>query len=94
MKRFWTTKDGKKIRFKDLTNTHLINIYKMIARQHARCIDNAWRLSSMLTGDIALDCIEQDIENLEEMDDYEYVEAACPEITREIETRELLEEIR
>jgi len=94
MKRTWTTKDGRKIKIKELSNTHLINIYKMLARKHDKAIDAACHFLAYLTGEMAIDCMENTLYNLEEIDDWEFVETLCPEITREIELRKLVEEIR
>ena len=53
----WTTKDGKVIPIKDMTDSHLLNSMRMLERQHLHITSTA--MFPQLNGDIAQDMAEQ-----------------------------------
>lgn len=67
---FWVTKGGIKIKICDMNNQHLINTINMLERVvDCRCdsmISSAYKTLSILNGEMAQDCIENEIRVLEE----------------------------
>lgn len=51
--KMWTTKTGEKIRIKDLTDSHLLNILKLLERAKSGQDNIMCGYASMLTGEIA-----------------------------------------
>lgn len=68
----WTTRDGTRVRFVDLTDRHLCNILLFLARlpdAHLEALRRSelsagWSCLSMLNGDMAIMCAEQELDRL------------------------------
>ena len=64
----WTTQDGRKIRVSDLEDSHLKNIVRLIKRAgytHSSTWFSAVNyLSSDLGGEMAQECLEQELNNM------------------------------
>jgi len=56
----WTTKNGRKIRIKDLDDGHLVNIVRMLDRAHAARVLMLCAAQSMVNGDMAQFSLEQE----------------------------------
>lgn len=67
-RKIWITKDGTKIRIKDMTDSHLLNTIKMLDRKHSRVILDAYCFANMLNGEMAQYQMEGEIDRLEEGD--------------------------
>lgn len=67
----WKTKDGREVAFKDMTDQHVINTLEYFRRASAnvypKAISNSWSFGMMLTGEMAQECFEQEITEMEEM---------------------------
>lgn len=66
-KKCWTCKDGRKIKIKDMSDSHLKNTIAMLERAHSSLIENAWAACSILQGEMASYYAEQEIDGLEEV---------------------------
>ena len=92
----WTTKDGKKIKIKDLTDSHLVNIVNLLHRTAEKHllqeITAAYSISATLNGEMAQLCCDNDIVNMENMDLSEWLSynVACYDnLIKEVEKRKL-----
>lgn len=66
----WTTKEGKTLDIKDMTDSHLLFSHRLISERRITmedAIESAWSFSSMLQGEMALVQIDRDIDRLEDM---------------------------
>jgi hypothetical protein len=63
--RKWTTRDGIKIRIKDLDDEHLKNIIKMLERLHTNKIMVAYSTLGFIHGEMASYYLEQDLRAME-----------------------------
>lgn len=73
-RKMWTTKDGTKIRIKDMTDSHLLTTIKMLERKHSTVILEAYCFAGSLNGEMAQYAMEGEIDRLEEGDASEW----CP----------------
>lgn len=73
--RVWTTKDGKKLRICEMTDSHLLNAINLLERVAKNARDGelqaAYGIAPMLQGEMASYYIEQDIDSMEEDPDGE-----------------------
>ena len=60
----WTTKDGRKIPIRKLTDTHLVNIIRMLERNHEHNIEAAWSAAFSFNGEMAQMVAENAAEDL------------------------------
>lgn len=74
----WTCKDGTSIRVCDMTDSHLLNACRLVERGIKNSYENqmamAYSTSSMLTGEMAMECAEMAIRQMEEADPLEWGE--------------------
>lgn len=66
--RKWTTKNGRKVRIKDMTDQHLINTCRMLIRAHSATVSLMWQGLGMLQGEMACYYAEQDLDRAEDID--------------------------
>ena len=81
----WTMKDGRKINIKDMDDNHLINSINLLIRQaeRKRMAATAFFLTcTPPTGDMAMDCFDQEFENVTNSPYYGYL----PPIYGDMET--------
>lgn len=62
-RKMWTTKTGEKIRIKDLTDSHLLNILKLLERAKFGQDNMIAGLACMMNGEMAQYYAEQDANN-------------------------------
>lgn len=71
--KMWTTKEGEKIPVQKMDDQHLINSIKMMERNfHKRksvMLEGAYEMEGMLRGELALEAIGREIEELEDADE-------------------------
>lgn len=60
----WTTKEGVKIRIKDMTDGHLVNTIRMLERVHASNIEMAMWEYATVQGEMAQYYMEQAIDEM------------------------------
>jgi len=59
----WTTKDGTEIPIKDLTNSHLLNVKRLLHRipvkeQYLSALGEIYQVGCLVQGEMALDSID------------------------------------
>ena len=92
----WTQRDGTKIKIKDMSNRHLINTLRLIARrvkaEQQASIQEAYKSSRMLQGDMAIAQIEFEIVRLEELTIHDIMQedTKCVALLREADKRRLV----
>lgn len=90
MTEVWLTKDKRLIYVKDMTDEHLLNSQRLIKERIIDTQSNlnaAIQMSGMFQGEMALDCIERDINFLDDISsDLEYQNSVLME---EINKRKL-----
>ena len=76
--KLWKQKDGKKIRIKDMTNSHLMNTIRFLLKYASE--EKNYSLCSFpsFNGEMAQYYAEQEWDALDEMDDFEYAEMEYP----------------
>lgn len=66
----WTTKEGKKIKIKDMEDSHLLNTIAMLERllkqKEAQAITDGYWMLGFLNGEMALESVENNLNHLEE----------------------------
>ncbi len=69
-KTLWVTKDGVRVKIKNMTDSHLINTIKFLERWAAHTLDQARSSVSYMVdtcnGEMAEYCLEQEVEFLNE----------------------------
>lgn len=92
----WKTKEGKEIRVCDMTDSHLLFACRLMERgikqSYEFQMSNAYATSGMLTGEMAMECAEMAIREMEETDPLEWGEEnfkAYKWLLNEIERRNL-----
>ena len=66
MRRTWTTKDGTKIKIKDMESSHIKNCIAMLEKYHRQEEELGWMAIGGLHGDMAIEAAENAMLNLEE----------------------------
>ena len=61
----WTTKDGGKIRIKDMTDEHLLNATHLLSRRYNQMVKNLYAFAGMIHGEQASVCVEDEIDREE-----------------------------
>ena len=56
--KMWKTKDGQKIRVRDLGDRHLLNIVRLLERTHQREVDATLLAPCPFHGDMAIDAFD------------------------------------
>lgn len=95
-KTIWVTKDGKRVKVRDMTDSHLVNTIRYLRRTTSEW-KQEYELAlygglAMLSGEMATYCATQSIEQFEAMSVDEYLEESCPTypaMLREAEKRGL-----
>lgn len=89
----WRTRDGQEIPVRDLSNSHLLNIYRMLLRvieEHCKeCLADAYVFASTCRGDGAIDAIESEIACIENADEDDIIQREFPAIHAEMDRRDL-----
>lgn len=65
-RKFWTMKDGSRIRIKDMEDEHLVNCIDMLERMHSKAINDGYSCLGILQGELAIEDCERGIDQLEE----------------------------
>lgn len=65
--KFWTKKDGSKIRICDMEDSHIINTIKLLVKKSSQIQNEALMYYPCFQGDMAQMCAEQEWDNLNEM---------------------------
>lgn len=89
-RKMWTCKDGRKIRIKDMTDSHLINTVNLLERKALEFKYNVPYPN--FQGEMAQFCAEQEFDNLMESDASEIASSECPvydDLVDEINHRKL-----
>lgn len=89
-KTIWVTREGIRIRVRDMSDTHLVNTARMLLRA-ARHEQRTMPYPN-LNGEMAQFCAEQDYDNFQAMTEEEIASENCPTFDRimlEIEKRHL-----
>lgn len=58
----WTTKDGDELTMKEITNSHLCNIVRLLRRKSLAHLSDGYGFMSMLQGEMAIDAAESQID--------------------------------
>jgi len=66
MRRTWKTKDGTKIKIKDMESSHIKNCIRMLERCHEHEKYLGWTAIGGLTGEMAIEAAETAMLSLEE----------------------------
>lgn len=91
----WTMKDGSRIAIKDMSDSHLWNAIQLLRRKAPGMAMmaslQADSAASMMGGEMAQFCLEQEAANLADMEDTEflYYHTAYPQLVREAARRKL-----
>lgn len=92
----WTTKEGQHIPISQMTDRHLKNTIRMLKRTASARRENAIAILSagtmQVSGDMALEALESELNMAESMDDEEFLEWSVPqydELLKESERRGL-----
>lgn len=76
----WVTKEGQRIKIKDMTDSHILNTIRMLERNakiyQEVMIPQAYAVLSSMRGEGAQFCMEQEIRSLEDADPTELID--CP----------------
>lgn len=82
MAKKWTTIDGKRIPIPELSDSHLLNIIRMLRRQapHVKevALEEGYNFLSTLRGEMATYYAEQDIQSVEDSTDEEFLSEYHP----------------
>ena len=93
----WTMKDGSKISIKDMGDNHLINTINFLIRQaeRKRMAATAFYLTcTPPTGDMAMDCFDQEFENVTNSSYYDYLPPIYDDMEAEAMKRGIDERIK
>ena len=87
MKKTWKTKEGKKLKIKDMTTGHIQNCIKLLEKYDSHCFLNAYKFLDSLHGEIAIETMENNIASAEENgyineEAQEYIESFENELQR------------
>lgn len=78
----WTTRDGRRVRISEMTDSHLVNTLRFLKRQavvwQSQYLLDGMSALSMLQGEMAIDSVESDMRRVEMMDDEDFLEAFAP----------------
>ena len=79
----WVTRDGQRVPVSDMTDAHLVNTIRYLRRSANASItdeiQSGYSLLGTLQGEMAIDCVERDLQFLEETADADaYLEDNCP----------------
>ncbi len=81
-KTIWQTKDGRRIRVKDMTDSHLVNTVNFCIKtgefHRNKALVDAYGFESMCRGEMAQDAIAQEIRMLEESDIWDLLSIEVP----------------
>ena len=88
----WTTKDGRKIPIKEMSDRHLSNTIAFLRRNAGQNILREMTVLNLglatTNGEMAQDGIERELAALESCGDDEYLSEACPQFDALIEEAE------
>lgn len=63
----WKTADGRELTLGQIGDRHLLNIIRMLERQHAAFLSQSYMALGFLQGEMATYCAEQDIDREDQM---------------------------
>ena len=66
MKRIWITRDGRKLKIKEMETSHINNCISMLKRIQSNQLKSMYDYSMCLNGEMAILEMEQAIEQIEE----------------------------
>jgi hypothetical protein len=87
MKRVWTTKNGTKLKIKDMTTHHITNCIALLERYHSTQLHNAHSFLNTLHGEMAIETMENNIASLEEDGWQDKAEEYIDSFQKELERR-------
>lgn len=81
-KNTWITKDGRRLKIKNMSNGHLLNTVAMLIRiaprAHRYTLCEAENMLSMVSGEMAELALDQEVDQIADMDEEEFLRYSVP----------------